>query len=127
MCCVPHQPSAASATSAPLRAFQSLSDAQARELEVGMAAIPGSWEIDCQESYDGHLTLIITAADVTPGLLFAVWRDGADLQLSTMKDDEQVAVQAFISVRAVLLAIRSFSAPKSHSLPVPAAAHLRLV
>lgn len=127
MCYVPYQPNAAANDTASLQASNSLSEAQSHELEAGMASVPGTWEIDRQESYDGHLTLVITAADTLPELLFAVWRDGSDLQLSTMQGDEQVAVQAFSSVRAVLLTIRGFVAPRSFSSPLSAAARLRLV
>lgn len=93
-------------TAAPLRAFHSLSDAQAGEFEAGLALLPGAWEVDRQEDYDGHLTLVISPADAAGDLLFAVWRAGAELQLSTMRGDETVAVQGFGSVREVLLAIR---------------------
>ena len=94
-------------TTASLRAFHSLSAAQALELELGMARVPGSWEIDRQEGYDGHLTLVISSADTTCDVVFAVWRSGAELQMSTMRGDEQVSVQGFSSVKAVLLAIQS--------------------
>ena len=127
MCYVPYQPNVAANDAASLQACDSLSEAQSHELEAGMASVPGTWEIDRQESYDGHLTLIITAADASPELLFAVWRDGTDLQLSTMQGDEQVAVQACNSVEAVLLTIRGVVAPRSLSSPLSAAARLRLV
>jgi hypothetical protein len=94
-------------TTASLRAFHSLSAAQARELELGMALVPGTWEIDRQEGYDGHLTLVISSADPACDILFAIWRAGAELQMSTMRGDEQVAVQSFSSVQDVLLAIHS--------------------
>ncbi|TPG46445.1 hypothetical protein EAH89_24865 [Roseomonas nepalensis] len=94
-------------TTASLRAFHSLSAAQASELELGMSRVPGTWEIDRQEGYDGHLTLVISSADTTCDALFAVWRSGAELQMSTMRGDEQVTVQSFSSVKAVLLAIQS--------------------
>ncbi|TPG58463.1 hypothetical protein EAH89_07565 [Roseomonas nepalensis] len=93
-------------TTAPLRAFHSLSDEQAGEFEAGLALLPGAWELDRQEGYDGHLTLLFSPADAACDVVFAVWRAGAELQLSTMRGDEPVAVEGFGSVRAVLLAIR---------------------
>ena len=112
-------------TTASLRAFHSLSAAQARELELGMALVPGSWEIDRQEGYDGHLTLVISSAEAACDAVFAVWRSGAELQMSTMRGDEQVTVQGFSSVSAVLLAIHS--SIDQVSAPSPARAQTRLV
>ncbi len=112
-------------TTASLRAFHSLSSAQARELELGMALVPGTWEIDRQEGYDGHLTLVVSSADPACDILFAVWRAGAELQMSTMRGDEQVAVEGFSSVRAVLLAIRT--SIDQASAPLPNRAQMRLV
>ncbi|WP_043840426.1 hypothetical protein [Muricoccus aerilatus] len=121
------QSNAAAITSARLRAFRSLSDAQARELEAGLASLPGTWEIDRQEGYDGHLTLVITARDAAPELFFAVWRTSTGLQMSTMQADEQISVQAFSSIDAVLLAIRRCVAPGSLLVSLPSTAHFRLV
>lgn len=112
-------------TTASLRAFYSLSNTQARELELGMALIPGTWEIDRQEGYDGHLTLVISSADTACDVVFAVWRSGAELQMSTMRGDEQVAVQGFSSVPAVLLTIQS--SIDQASAPFPARTQTRLV
>ena len=87
--------------------------------------MPGSWEIDRQEGYDGHLTLVISSADTACDAVFAVWRSGAELQMSTMRGDEQVAVEGFSSVSAVLLAIRT--SLNQASAPLPIRAQTRLV
>ena len=112
-------------TTASLRAFHSLSAVQARELEQGMALVPGTWEIDRQEGYDGHLTLVISSAEPACDVVFAVWRSGAELQMSMMRGDEQVAVQGFSSIEAVLLAIHS--SIDQADAPFPACAQARLV
>ena len=112
-------------TTASLRAFHSLSAAQARELELGMALVPGSWEIDRQEGYDGHLTLVSSSTDTACDVVFAVWRAGAQLQMSTMRGDEQIAVQGFSSIEAVLLAIHN--SIDQAGAPFPARAQTRLV
>lgn len=125
MCYAPH-PNAAN-TASSLRAFQSLSDAEAYEMEIGMASVPGAWEIDRQESYDGHLTLVISSAAPSSDLVLAVWRSGSDLQMSTMHGDEQVATEAFRSTEAVLQAIRSLAKPRSPAPRPGGHAYLRLV
>lgn len=104
MCYVLHLPKATMAA-ASLQASSNLSEAEVRALAEGMASAPGTWEAECQESYDGDRTLVITSATPASDLSFAVWRSGAGLQLAVVRNDDPEETQLLASIEAVLLAI----------------------
>lgn len=118
MCYVLHLPEATVAA-ASLGASGNLSEAEVRAVAAGMASAPGTWETECQEGYDGGLTLVITSAPAASNLSFAVWRSGAGLRLTVLRQDDPEETRLLASAEAVLLAIHDRLA-RSGMVPPPA-------
>ena len=99
MCALTYQEWDRSAAS-PLRALHSLTETQVARLEGALARLPGSWSLDRHEGYDGHLTLLVTAAG-DDSTSFSLHRTGQELHLSLWQGDEPTRSGTFLSVEEV--------------------------
>ena len=96
----------------PLRALHSLREKHVTVLARTMSQLPGSWSLECHESYDGDLTLMLMPQQ--QGRANLVVNRGSDgFHLIANQDDDYCELGCFGALDDLLATVRANVGPTS--------------
>ena len=109
--------------SGTVRAMLSLTDHQASSIAAALPSLPGSWILDHHESYDGHLSVLLTAeGSGDDGPTYIVDRDGAGLHLRLLDAEAYGCLGTFTTIAELISALRAAMRPATGAAQVTHAA-----
>ena len=90
----------------PIRAIHSLHESHVRVLAAALSRLPGMWELERHECYDGNLILMLTLqAQDTQSLV--VSRDENGFHLSSSQNDKYRELGCFGTMNEVIATLRA--------------------